>query len=138
MGTRRACRLVLRRLSERKRTGTRGQASVCRLRWNLRARDELGQSKSWPPSLAECVSHPLDMTLGAAAIIRLVEPLLVITNSEAGSADQRSLDHTLSVLRAATDFDVAVTSNSGDLNGCCTGVAVPRDARGGPLVMRSA
>ena len=46
-----------------------------------------------------------------------MEPLLLITNSEAGSADQRSLEPALAVLRAATDVEVATTSNPGELDG---------------------
>jgi diacylglycerol kinase (ATP) len=46
-----------------------------------------------------------------------VEPLLLITNSEAGSADERNLDRALSVLRDATDVEVAATSNPGELDG---------------------
>jgi diacylglycerol kinase (ATP) len=46
-----------------------------------------------------------------------VEPLLLITNSEAGSADERRLAPALAVLRAATDVEVAITSNPGELDG---------------------
>jgi diacylglycerol kinase (ATP) len=46
-----------------------------------------------------------------------VEPLLLITNSEAGSADERNLDRALSVLRDATDVEVAATSSPGELDG---------------------
>jgi len=57
------------------------------------------------------------MMLGGAAIVRPVEPLLLITNSGAGSADEPSLDRALSVLRASSDVEVAVTSNPGELDG---------------------
>jgi YegS/Rv2252/BmrU family lipid kinase len=46
-----------------------------------------------------------------------VEPILLITNSEAGGADQVNIDRALSVLRAATDVEVAATSNPGELDG---------------------
>ena len=46
-----------------------------------------------------------------------MEPLLLITNSEAGSADDESLQAALAVLRAATDVEVATTSNQGELDG---------------------
>jgi YegS/Rv2252/BmrU family lipid kinase len=46
-----------------------------------------------------------------------VDPLLLITNTEAGSADERNLDLALAVLRAAADVEVAVTSNPGELDG---------------------
>ncbi len=46
-----------------------------------------------------------------------MEPMLLITNSEAGSADAERLDAALSVLRAATDVEVATTSNPGELDG---------------------
>jgi diacylglycerol kinase family enzyme len=46
-----------------------------------------------------------------------VEPLLLITNSEAGSNDEANLDRALGVLRAAADVEVAATSNQGELDG---------------------
>jgi diacylglycerol kinase (ATP) len=46
-----------------------------------------------------------------------VEPLLLITNFEAGSADEQNLESALSVLRAATDVEVASTTNPGELDG---------------------
>ena len=46
-----------------------------------------------------------------------MEPLLLITNAEAGSADQESLDLALEVLRASTDVEVTATSNPGELDG---------------------
>ena len=46
-----------------------------------------------------------------------MEPLLVITNAEAGSNDQDRLDEALEVLRAATDVEVCSTSNPGELDG---------------------
>ncbi len=46
-----------------------------------------------------------------------MDPLLLITNADAGSADQESLDRALAVLRAATDVEVASTSNPGELDG---------------------
>jgi diacylglycerol kinase (ATP) len=46
-----------------------------------------------------------------------VEPLLLIANADAGSADQENLDRALAVLRSATDVEVATTSNQGELDG---------------------
>ena len=46
-----------------------------------------------------------------------MEPLLLITNSDAGSNDEESLERALAVLRAATDVEVAATSNQGELDG---------------------
>jgi diacylglycerol kinase (ATP) len=46
-----------------------------------------------------------------------VDPLLLITNSEAGTNDAASLEKVLSVLRGATDVEVASTSNQGELDG---------------------
>jgi len=46
-----------------------------------------------------------------------VEPLLLITNSEAGSHDEERVERALRVLRAATDVEVASTSNQGELDG---------------------
>lgn len=45
------------------------------------------------------------------------EPLLVITNSDAGSADATMLDSALAVLRGATSVEVARTSEPGELDG---------------------
>jgi YegS/Rv2252/BmrU family lipid kinase len=46
-----------------------------------------------------------------------VEPILLITNSNAGSAARGELDRALSVLRSATDVEVAFTGNTGELDG---------------------
>jgi YegS/Rv2252/BmrU family lipid kinase len=46
-----------------------------------------------------------------------VEPLLLITNADAGSADRDQVQTALEVLRAATDVEVAETSNPGELDG---------------------
>jgi YegS/Rv2252/BmrU family lipid kinase len=43
--------------------------------------------------------------------------MLLITNSEAGSADEESLERALAVLRAAADVEVTTTSNPGELDG---------------------
>lgn len=52
----------------------------------------------------------------------------MITNSEAGSADQENIDRALGVLRAATDVEVAATSKPGELDGVL-------HRRGGRLVV---
>jgi YegS/Rv2252/BmrU family lipid kinase len=46
-----------------------------------------------------------------------VDPLLLITNSEAGSNDEENLEQALAILRAAADVEVAATSNQGELDG---------------------
>jgi diacylglycerol kinase (ATP) len=46
-----------------------------------------------------------------------MESLLVITNSEAGTADQQSLDAALSALHGHASVEVAATSNPGELDG---------------------
>jgi diacylglycerol kinase (ATP) len=46
-----------------------------------------------------------------------VEPLLLITNSDAGSLDEGSLELALEVLRAAADVEVVATSDQGELDG---------------------
>ncbi len=46
-----------------------------------------------------------------------MDPLLVITNSAAGSADQENLDAALEVLRSGASVEVAATSNPGELDG---------------------
>ncbi|HET6699546.1 MAG TPA: diacylglycerol kinase family protein [Nocardioidaceae bacterium] len=46
-----------------------------------------------------------------------MDPLLLITNADAGSSDAESLEAALSVLREATDVEVCSTSNPGELDG---------------------
>ncbi|MGY2701463.1 MULTISPECIES: diacylglycerol/lipid kinase family protein [unclassified Nocardioides] len=46
-----------------------------------------------------------------------MDPLLVITNSEAGTADEENLAAALAVLRERTSVEVAATSNPGELDG---------------------
>jgi YegS/Rv2252/BmrU family lipid kinase len=46
-----------------------------------------------------------------------VDPLLLITNADAGTNDEENLGRALEVLRAATDVEVAATSNHGELDG---------------------
>lgn len=46
-----------------------------------------------------------------------MEPLLVISNADAGTSDEETLRAALRVLRAHTDVEVQVTSNPGELNG---------------------
>lgn len=45
-----------------------------------------------------------------------MDPLLVITNSDAGTADEESLQTALSVLRSHTSVEVQATSNPGELD----------------------
>jgi len=49
-----------------------------------------------------------------------VDPLLVITNSDAGTSDEETLDRALGVLRAHTSVEVVGTSNPGELDGALT------------------
>jgi diacylglycerol kinase (ATP) len=46
-----------------------------------------------------------------------VDPVLLITNAEAGSTDADTLEDALAVLRKYTDVEVARTSNPGELDG---------------------
>jgi YegS/Rv2252/BmrU family lipid kinase len=46
-----------------------------------------------------------------------MDPLLVITNKDAGTADQETLDVALGILRARTSVEVAATSDPGELDG---------------------
>jgi YegS/Rv2252/BmrU family lipid kinase len=46
-----------------------------------------------------------------------VDPLLLIANADAGSADRERLDEALEVLRRHTDVEVATTGNPGELDG---------------------
>ena len=46
-----------------------------------------------------------------------MDPLLVITNKDAGTADQENLDAALAVLRDRTSVEVAATSDPGELDG---------------------
>ena len=45
-----------------------------------------------------------------------MDPLLVITNSDAGTADEETLEAALSVLRAGASVEVAATSSPGELD----------------------
>src|SRR4051812_50044817 len=54
---------------------------------------------------------------GRSDRVRHVDPLLVITNSEAGTADEENLAAALAVLRERTSVEVAATSNPGELDG---------------------
>jgi YegS/Rv2252/BmrU family lipid kinase len=46
-----------------------------------------------------------------------VDPILLITNADAGTSDAESIDRALAVLRASTDVEVCATSNPGELDG---------------------
>lgn len=46
-----------------------------------------------------------------------MEPLLLITNSQAGSSDQANLELALDVLRAESSVEIAATANPGELDG---------------------
>jgi diacylglycerol kinase (ATP) len=46
-----------------------------------------------------------------------VNPLLLITNAEAGATDADSIDRALAVLRRSADVEVCATSNPGELDG---------------------
>ena len=46
-----------------------------------------------------------------------MDPLLVITNSDAGTADDESLQQALTILRAEASVEVQSTSNPGELDG---------------------
>ena len=46
-----------------------------------------------------------------------MDPLLLITNSDAGTTDTENVEKVLEVLRAAADVEVAATSNPGELDG---------------------
>lgn len=46
-----------------------------------------------------------------------MDPLLLITNADAGSPDEEPLDKALAVLRAHTDVEVCATANQGELDG---------------------
>ncbi len=49
-----------------------------------------------------------------------MDPILVIKNSDAGPADEESLDRALAVLRQHCSVEVAATSNPGELDGALT------------------
>ena len=46
-----------------------------------------------------------------------MDPLLLITNADAGSNDAENVEKALAVLRGATDVEVCSTSNQGELDG---------------------
>ena len=47
----------------------------------------------------------------------MVEPLLLISNAEAGTTDSENVEKALSVLRSSADVEVCATSNPGELDG---------------------
>jgi diacylglycerol kinase (ATP) len=47
----------------------------------------------------------------------VVEPLLLISNAEAGTTDSENVEKALSVLRGSADVEVCATSNPGELDG---------------------
>ncbi|MDQ3275218.1 MAG: diacylglycerol kinase, partial [Actinomycetota bacterium] len=57
-----------------------------------------------------------------------MDPVLLITNADAGSNDPEALEAAVAVLRQATDVEVAKTSNAGELDGVL-------HRRGGRLVV---
>src|SRR3954464_10333592 len=46
-----------------------------------------------------------------------MDPLLVITNKDAGTSDQETLEVALEILRSRTSVEVAATSDPGELDG---------------------
>ena len=53
---------------------------------------------------------------GAGPTLSLVDPLLVIANSEAGTAEKEALEAAVGVLRAHADVEVCETGNPGELD----------------------
>jgi len=53
-------------------------------------------------------------------MVRRVDPLLVITNSDAGTSDEETLGRALTVLRERVSVEVVGTSNPGELDGALT------------------
>src|SRR6476619_598870 len=54
---------------------------------------------------------------GVWARVRPVDPLLVITNDDAGTADDEALQSALAILREACSVEVQSTSRPGELDG---------------------
>lgn len=50
-------------------------------------------------------------------MVAAMDPLLVITNSDAGTADEQQLESALAILRARTSVEVCATSDPGELDG---------------------
>jgi len=50
-------------------------------------------------------------------MVRAVDPLLVITNDDAGTADEEALGAALAILREACSVEVQATANPGELDG---------------------
>jgi len=67
--------------------------------------------------LREHATKAVARPLGRFGSVRAVDPLLVITNSAAGTADADSLIAALEILRARASVEVAATSNPGELDG---------------------
>ena len=55
--------------------------------------------------------------MGVGYVSAHVDPLLVITNSDAGTSDEERLAAALAVLREHASVEVAATSNPGELDG---------------------
>ena len=55
--------------------------------------------------------------MGQGLVSAAMDPLLVITNKDAGTADQETLEVALEILRARTSVEVAATSDPGELYG---------------------
>ena len=75
-------------------------------------RSSCGHTLAHGPGLDESVR-----TADRSDTVRRVDPLLVITNSDAGTADQENLELALAVLREAASVEVAATRNPGELDG---------------------
>ena len=67
------------------------------------------------PSVA-MTTRPCCATATSASVRRM-DPLLVITNSDAGTADEESLDLALAVLREHVSVEVQATGDPGELDG---------------------
>ena len=63
------------------------------------------------------VSDIWTWTRPPSATVRRVDPLLVITNSGAGTAVETTLELALTILRRTVSIEVAATSNPGELDG---------------------
>jgi diacylglycerol kinase (ATP) len=64
----------------------------------------------------ETIPHGGSLSQTASAMVRPVEPLLVITNADAGTADDEALETALEILRNKASVEVQATARPGELD----------------------
>ena len=77
----------------------------------------LAHARRWLPLVRDELSSFAASRRATSATVRRVDPMLVITNSGAGTADEETLEIALAILRRTASVEVAATSNPGELDG---------------------